>query len=56
MYYKRVDPTDGFQPFSSLLTAWVEGTLNVFTQHFNMYSTLQDALDSTNPFTFCDFG
>lgn len=55
MFYKRTDPTDGFSPFSKLLTAWAEGSDNRFGIDFDMYSLLADALQSIKKYSYCGF-
>ena len=53
MYYKRINPSATFSPFSILFESWVEGTDNRFGDDFDLYSTLADALVDTNSYTYC---
>jgi len=55
IYYKRLTPIpDGYDLFNALKNKWTNAN-NVMGQDFNLYSTLEDALDETNAWQFCNY-
>lgn len=53
IYYKRLTMLDSFDLYSS--TAYWQSQNNNITLDFNLYSTLADALNDTNRWTFCNY-
>ena len=56
MFYKRKFPAVSFSPYACFFTAWQQGSDNVHGTDFELYSTLGDAANDDNKYTFCNFG
>ena len=53
MFYKRINPSATFLPYSVLLVSWIEGTDNRHGTDFDLYPTLADTLADTNKYAHC---
>eukprot|EP01083_Nonionella_stella_P077809 212667_1 len=53
LYYRRLTNVSSFDVYGSMIS-W-QSKDNTMAVDFNLYSTLGDAINNTNPFTFCNF-
>ena len=55
IYYKRITDIDTFDVYSVMKVWTSSNNTNNITIDFNLYSTLNDALMSTNAWTYCNY-
>ena len=54
IYYKRITNIDSFDAYTYMIDTWKSDS-NVLGTDFNLYSTLEDVLAETNPWTYCNY-
>jgi hypothetical protein len=54
IYYKRTAPIGNFNAYKNFAYDWSSGN-NVLGEHFQLYSTYEDAKAGTNPWKFCNY-
>ena len=54
IFYKRLTNVDTFDVASVMYQTWTSGN-NLIGTDFQLYSTFEDALEDTNPWTFCNY-
>ena len=54
IYYKRLTDVTTFTPWSYITDDWISNN-NLLNIDFKLYSSLQNALDDTNGWTYCNY-
>ena len=55
MYYVRKTDLKSFDAYYFMLVTWSSKPKNTMHEDFDIYSTIDDAIQQKNPWTFCNY-